>query len=576
MNLKKKIVTGLLGVSLIASLAACGSEKKESKTDKDELLTVDVYDGLANYMGIQKGWFADIVKKKFNIELNIIAPNVAGNGDTLYQTRTAAGDLGDLIIVDNGKQYNELVQGGLLYDSTDLYQKMDNLKKYDAAVQHLNDGSEGIYGFPTSVSSLSPTTPSEGLELNYGAYIRWDLYGKENYPEMNSVEDLLPVLKKMQEANPTTESGKKVYAFSLFSDWDGNMMNMAKQLGTLYGYDELGFVLAKADGSDYQSIIDSDSQYVRALKFYYEANQMGLVDPESTTQNYDTMYSKYQDGQVLFSWWPWLGQAAYNTTTNLAKGEGFMLAPIKDQTIFSYGAEVYGGKQFIGIGTKAKDPERLAEFVDWLYSPEGALANTSQTQGSAGIEGLTWEMNKEGQPELTEFGKEALLGGDATVPKEYGGGSYKDGVSALNVNTVLGIDNNPDNGYPYNYTMWETYQKENTDPLKQDWTKQMDGAETTLDYLEASKQIEVAPGASYVAPEDNSEISVLRNQIKSTIIEYSWKMSFAKDEKEFNKLLKEMQDTANGLGYEQVFEVDMANAKDQNEQRISVAKEFAE
>ncbi|EOL42642.1 hypothetical protein RV11_GL002964 [Enterococcus phoeniculicola] len=576
MNLKKKIVTGLLGVSLIASLAACGSEKKESKTDKDELLTVDVYDGLANYMGIQKGWFADIVKKKFNIELNIIAPNVAGNGDTLYQTRTAAGDLGDLIIVDNGKQYNELVQGGLLYDSTDLYQKMDNLKKYDAAVQHLNDGSEGIYGFPTSVSSLSPTTPSEGLELNYGAYIRWDLYGKENYPEMNSVEDLLPVLKKMQEANPTTESGKKVYAFSLFSDWDGNMMNMAKQLGTLYGYDELGFVLAKADGSDYQSIIDSDSQYVRALKFYYEANQMGLVDPESTTQNYDTMYSKYQDGQVLFSWWPWLGQAAYNTTTNLAKGEGFMLAPIKDQTIFSYGAEVYGGKQFIGIGTKAKDPERLAEFVDWLYSPEGALANTSQTQGSAGIEGLTWEMNKEGQPELTEFGKEALLGGDATVPKEYGGGSYKDGVSALNVNTVLGIDNNPDNGYPYNYTMWETYQKENTDPLKQDWTKQMDGAETTLDYLEASKQIEVAPGASYVAPEDNSEISVLRNQIKSTIIEYSWKMSFAKDEKEFNKLLKEMQDTAKGLGYEQVFEVDMANAKDQNEQRISVAKEFAE
>ena len=576
MNLKKKIVTGLLGVSLIASLVACGSEKKESKTDKNEVLTVDVYDGLANYMGIQKGWFAEIVKEKFNIELNIIAPNVAGNGDTLYQTRTAAGDLGDLIIVDNGKQYNELVQGGLLYDSTDLYKKMDNLQKYDAAVQHLNDGSEGIYGFPTSVSSLSPTTPSEGLELNYGAYIRWDLYGKENYPEMNAIEDLLPVLEKMQKANPTTESGKKVYAFSLFSDWDGNMMNMAKQLGALYGYDELGFVLAKADGSDYQSIIDSDSQYVRALKFYYEANQMGLVDPESTTQNYDTMYSKYQDGQVLFSWWPWLGQAAYNTTANLSKGEGFMLAPIKDQTIFSYGAEVYGGKQFIGIGTKAKDPERLAEFVDWLYSPEGALANTSQTQGSAGIEGLTWEMNKDGLPELTEFGKEALLGGDATVPKEYGGGSYKDGVSALNVNTVLGIDINPDNGYPYNYTMWETYQKENTDSLKQDWTKQMNGAETTLDYLETSKQIEVAPGASYVAPEDNSEISVLRNQIKSTIIEYSWKMSFAKDDKEFNKLLKEMQDTANGLGYEQVLEVDMANAKDQNEQRVSVAKEFAE
>ena len=67
------------------------------------------------------------------------------------------------------------------------------------------------------------------------------------------------------------------------------MMNAGKQLVTYYGYDESGFVLAKADGSDYQSILDSDSEYIRALKFYFEANQMGLVDPESTTQNYDTL-----------------------------------------------------------------------------------------------------------------------------------------------------------------------------------------------------------------------------------------------------------------------------------------------
>ena len=31
-----------------------------------------------------------IVKDKFNMELNIIAPNVAGGGDTLFQTRSAA------------------------------------------------------------------------------------------------------------------------------------------------------------------------------------------------------------------------------------------------------------------------------------------------------------------------------------------------------------------------------------------------------------------------------------------------------------------------------------------------------
>lgn len=580
-KMSKYVTTGLLGMTLLGSLAGCGGAA-ESETDAassesgyDETITIDVYNGLANYMGMQEGWFAKIVRDKFNMELNIIAPNVAGNGDTLYQTRTAAGDLGDLIIVDNGQQYNELVEAGLLTDASEYYETMENVQRFDAAVQNLNKDADGLYGFPTSVSTLKATDPSEGLDPTFGAYVRWDLYGEQGYPEIGTLEDLLPVIQKMQEDNPTTDSGKKVYGFSLFSDWDGNMMNAGKQLVTYYGYDESGFVLAKADGSDYQSILDSDSEYIRALKFYFEANQMGLVDPESTTQNYDTLFAKFQEGQVLFSWWPWLGQAAFNTTTNLTEGKGFMLAPIQDQKIFSYGAEVYGGKQFIGIGSNAEDPERIAAFIDWLYSSEGVLANSSQTSGSSGPEGLTWEM-KDGEPVLTEFGKQALLDGDGDVPEGYGGGSYKDGVSALNVNTVLPIDINPDTGFPYAYTMWESYQNETTEPVKEDWSKNMGGAESTIGYLEENDQLLVAPGASYVAPEDSSEISTLRNQAKATIIEYSWRMVFAKDEAEFDQLLKEMQETADGLGYQTVLEFDMNNAKDQNEKRIEVAKEFGD
>lgn len=580
-KMSKYVTTGLLGMTLLGSLAGCGgaaesdTDAASSESGYDETITIDVYNGLANYMGMQEGWFAKIVRDKFNMELNIIAPNVAGNGDTLYQTRTAAGDLGDLIIVDNGQQYNELVEAGLLTDASEYYETMENVQRFDAAVQNLNKDADGLYGFPTSVSTLKATDPSEGLDPTFGAYVRWDLYGEQGYPEIGTLEDLFPVIQKMQEANPTTDSGKKVYGFSLFSDWDGNMMNAGKQLVTYYGYDESGFVLAKADGSDYQSILDSDSEYIRALKFYFQANQMGLVDPESTTQNYDTLFAKFQEGQVLFSWWPWLGQAAFNTTTNLTEGKGFMLAPIQDQKIFSYGAEVYGGKQFIGIGSNAEDPERIAAFIDWLYSSEGVLANSSQTSGSSGPEGLTWEM-KDGEPVLTEFGKQALLDGDGDVPEEYGGGSYKDGVSALNVNTVLPIDINPDTGFPYAYTMWESYQNETTDPVKEDWSKNMGGAESTIGYLEENDQLLVAPGASYVAPEDSSEISTLRNQAKATIIEYSWRMVFAKDEAEFDQLLKEMQETADGLGYQTVLEFDMNNAKDQNEKRIEVAKEFGD
>ncbi|MEU1971914.1 extracellular solute-binding protein [Microbacterium sp. NPDC019599] len=582
MKLKRKASLALVALLAVGSLASCaaggGEEKAATGTfpsSWDEEITIDVFDGLANYMGIQQGWFAKIVEDKFNMKLNIIAPNVAGGGDTLYNTRVAAGELGDLIITDKGEKLDELIAGGLVLDAADYYPAMENLSKFDTSVQHLNEESGGLYGFPTSVSSLLPTEPSEGLNPTFGPYVRWDLYQQLGYPEIDTLEDLLPVLADMQELNPTADNGQPTYAFSLFKDWDGNMMVTAKQPACFYGYDEIGFVFAKADGSDYQSILDPDSEYIRNLRLYYEANQLGLVDPESTTQNYDTLFSKFQNGQVLFSWWPWLGQSAYNTEDNMAAGKGFEMVPLKDQTIFSYGAEAYGGKQVFAIGSKAEDPERVAAFIDWLYSPEGAYANSAQTGGSAGPQGLTWDLNDAGEPELTDFGNEVFLQGGATVPEEWGGGEYADGVSALNINSVLPIDTDPATGLPYSYTFWPSYQASISNPLTEDWSAKMGDATSTMEYLQANDQVLVAPGASYAAPADSSETETLRNQVKEIIKQYSWQMVFAENDAQFESLLDELIETANGLGYEQVLEVDMANAKSQNDARIAVTEEFA-
>ena len=93
------------------------SVRRERRKEYEETLIVDVFDSLANYQGMQSGWFAKIVKDKFNMELNIIAPNVAGGGDTLYQTRAAAGNLGDLLICDgSNNNLQDLVTAGLVMD----------------------------------------------------------------------------------------------------------------------------------------------------------------------------------------------------------------------------------------------------------------------------------------------------------------------------------------------------------------------------------------------------------------------------------------------------------------------------
>ena len=601
--MRKKLLSVLLSITLVSTMVVgCGKDTTDTKdntatpavteaaTDATvteaaatteltgaekypDFITVDVFDGLANYQGIQSGWFAKIVKDKFNMELNIIAPNVSGGGQTVYQTRSAAGDLGDLIIygADEGR-LQDMVTAGLIVDMTDMIADKENLKKYQAGIDSLNTlvGDGHVYGIPSSVSEQPATNPSEGLDPTFGPYLRWDAYKAVGYPKMSTLEDLLPVLKSMQEAVPTSDTGKQTYGFSLFKDWDGNMMCLAKQPACFYGYDELGFVFAKADGSDYQSIVDSKSLYTRVLKLYYDANQMGLVDPESTTQTYDTMYAKYQDGQILYSPWPWSCQAAYNTPTNKAAGKGFMIASIDDMKDFSYGCTPNGSRQMIAIGQAAEDKERLVDFIDWLYSPEGIQCSCAQTTASSGPEGLTWEL-VDGVPTLTEFGNTAFFeGGETTVPDEWGGGIWKDGVSALNFVTVTPSDISPVTGYPYNYTLWDSVIAKNTTTLDVDWQTKMN-AKTTVEYLKNSDQLMVAPGSSYIAPAEDSEIATLRGQCRATIIEYSWKMVFAENEDEFNSYLKEMQDTVIGLGYDKVLAVDMKNAKDQNTARIAAA-----
>lgn len=603
--MKKKVISVLLSAVLVAGIfAGCGSSDSSSdstaSTDSSEstdtadssdassddsstnskykdFITVDVFDGLANYQGIQSGWFAKIVKDKFNMELNIIAPNVAGGGDTLFQTRSASGDLGDLIITgaQNGRLQN-MVTAGLVMDMSDLLKDAENVYRYDSAIENVQElvDEDGIYAIPSEVSSNAPTVSSEGLDPNYGVYVRWDAYKAAGYPKIDTLEDLLPALQKMQEAVPESDSGKKTYAISLFKDWDGNMMSNAKPEASFYGYDEMGFVLAKADGSAYQSLIDSDSAYVRSLQFLFEANQMGLVDPESTTQNYDTLFSKYQDGQILFSPYPWLGQGAYNTDANKEAGKGFMFVPVNDEEIFSYGCQVNGNAQnaCIMIGSKAEDPQRLADFIDWLYSPEGVMDSCAQTANTCGPEGLTWEM-KDDQPVLTDFGKQALYGESVNVADEWGGGSWKDGVSALNYKAVNQLDSDPETGICYDYTTWDSVIAEQTSETQKDWSEHFN-ADTTMDYLTQKNQILVAPGSGYVVPEEDSQITTLRGQCKASIVDYSWKMVFASDENEFNSLLEEMQKTLKGLDYDTVLEYDMQCAKDQQAAREQVVKDY--
>ena len=580
MALKFKKMTAVVALVTAASmgLAGCGSSSSSAdKSDDGKLMTVDVYDDLANYQGIQKGWFAKIIKDKFNIRLNIIAPNVAGGGSTLFDTRSAAGNLGDIIITGMGNgRAKKLVKAGLVADMTPYLDGMTYIKKYKGATDNLNKVAgqkSGVWGIPDSVSSLKPTQPSEGLEPTFGPYLRWDIYKEIGYPKIKNLDSLVTVLKQMQDQARKDTGQNDIYAMSLFKDWDGNMMNNAKQPTCYYGYDEMGFVLAKADGSDYQSITKKDGIYQKSLEFFQKASEAGIVDPDSTTQNYDTMNAKYKNGKILFTFWPWLGQAAYNTTAHKKAGKGFMLADMDNMHIFSYGATPNGGTTAMYLGAKAKNKQRLVKFINWLYSPEGTYDSAAQTQGAAGPKGLNWTM-KNGKPVLTDFGVKALDGSNPTVPASWGGGEYNSGVSALNYPAVTVNDIDPSTKSAYNAALWESELAKNTDALDVDWSKHMGGAKYGMQYLKKHNKLLVAPGASYITPDEPSTISTIRGQVKTQIINSSWKASVAKSHAELESILADMRTKVDGLNYKEVLDFDMKCAKAQNKARVAIKKQY--
>ena len=111
----------------------------------------------------------------------------------------------------------------------------------------------------------------------------------------------------------------------------------------------------------------------------------------------------------------------------------------------------------------------------------------------------------------------------------------------------------------YNYALWDDYLERTATRVSAEWAEKY-GANTALEAFQKMDILSVVPGVAWSTPDYTTDISVIKEQCKSIIREYSWRMCFAESEEEFESLLDEMQEIAVGLGYDDVLAVDMENA----------------
>lgn len=540
-----------------ATGTATATPQASTAIDHSKPLTITVFDNAANYQGDQPGWYAKLLKDKFNITLNILAPQVAG--DQLYKTRSAAGNLGDLLIVDNS-QLEELIPAGLIMDITDKVKNTKYLSKYvdkhfkpfNTAFDKVNPQGK-IYAMPTFEADTSPTTFSE--ELPYSSPIMpWDYYKGVGAPKLNNLTDLLNVLKQMQQKYPKTPDGKPIVPISLWKDWDGGGMENVRWLSNWYGYEQpdgTTTIQLNAKG-DIVPLVDDNSMYKKILQFYFTANQMGLVDPDSPSQDWNKVSEKLTNKQVLLLWYSWQ-RGFYNTIERGKNGDGNVAVPIGDTRLIQSSDAYYGNGRVFALGSKAKEPERIMEFLDWMVSPEGLRYYTN------GFEGFNYEKTADGKYKLTEVGQTAFQK-NTPVPAQYGGGGYQDGQSKINTMIMSDFVKDPDTGEFYNNTYWSSTIEANKTALTTDWQKTYNATNAT-DYYLKNNMIDIVPNINTSLGSDSSEIKNKRSQISNYVKNTSWKMVFAKNQAEFDQLWAKMKKDVEGLGWNDVVSVDTAKAQ---------------
>jgi putative aldouronate transport system substrate-binding protein len=515
-----------------------GAGGSQSGGGSQSLVTLDV--GGFNPVGIvDNTYWAQILKDDLGIQVNLVDRSPEAIARYL-----ASGDLPDVVtIVSNDiGDIETAIKAGMVVNLDDhraslpnVYANAQGMLQYHR--DYMSAGTGSVYSLSSSVSTVSTAYGTN----NMGPYMRWDYYKEQGMPEINDIEDFLPLLKKIMDAHPLTEDGQKVYGISIHPQFDSgyNYVQYGHYFSNLLGIANLhlGFLEIDLAANAVRSRLDDNSTYKRALKFFFTANQMGILDPDSVSQTYDTFSAaKHRTGRVIWS----TGRDGYgwNTPQREDAGMGYALVPFKNEKILNWGAPNYLGL-YVGyaISQKTRNLDKALALVDYLYSFDGLWKLTN------GPRGFMWDLNADGEPYITRQGVD-IRWNAASFPN---GGVRNEGV--FRFTNMPGLNQglkHPVYGRRIDGADWIKMDYEpQVSALVQDWRRVMN-ANDDVDYFTRNNMLVAAPVAPMEAAPDNIRETDAR--IGDLVRTQSWQMILARDEAEFDSLWTDMVTRARGMG----------------------------
>lgn len=492
----------------------------------EETVTLNFYSELSSFHGIQEGWFADIMKEKFNVELQII--------DSYTKDNSSSKQTYDIIAYGSSYSYDEDMASNAL-----LCLDKANIKTYmpyihaNLSNSYVYDDNNAIYAIYTSTSLDGDSDP-----VYFTWDMRFDYYEELGKPTIVSLDDWINVLAQMQTNHPTDETGNPTYAITYPNELDdGKIWGISTFVTGYYGYESHGMGYYDWENDTYYGLLStfSDGSYGPYLKMLQLNNQLyraGLLDPDVDTQSWDDAISKIEKGQSLGSVASFLGSQSNN-----------YMYPVTPQEANTIAYSLGHSQRRVAIGADTQYPELCMAIINYLYSPEGMMTQMY------GPKDECWYYDEEGYAHLTELGEKCITDGHDTLVH---GKSYYEGCPMFNIVAYNVMATNTDSGECYNYEYWKNTIAEPIHETETAW-RNWSGYNSVEHYMQTIEPDYVLPAIDYL---DTTETDLSENfdAVYNIIASMSWEAIKAPDEATFGQIIKDMVDLATQAGYEECVE----------------------
>lgn len=393
----KRFVSGILvSAMIVCSLASCKNNPNPSETSStgsdsaNQKITVkllkpkSVEEVSMDQMDVFK-----VMSEKFNINFEFDNPPVDDIGAKLNLVMMEQ-ELPDVIMNIPMTDLAKHIESGKLIPLNDLIKtKMPNLvaafKKYEGVEKAITKSDGNIYYFPVISETLSGNQP-------YIVRTDW--------------------LQKLNISSPVTlKDWENFWALVKKTDLNGNGKNDEVPFSAASIADLRNFCTAWGVLDDFYSDPDDggkihygpiEDKYKQAIIWLNSMWNKGYFDAEMITPNSSGFASKLSQNVIASFRGYFGGHLASQNAKMPSVVPGFRL----DATVPPKGPNghqihsaidqnpiaVVGGV----ITTSCKNPERVAEWIDYLYSPEGILLM------NMGIEGKHYKM-VDGKPIFTDL-----------------------------------------------------------------------------------------------------------------------------------------------------------------------------